>query len=81
MLKIRKNRRELKTKLELKKTEYLKSKLKSSSKEELEYLYYELYNEKPKDVDVKMRLEKELKEWTDRSSKMFEFFTLIASMK
>lgn len=77
----KKNRRELKTKLELKKTEYLKSKLKSSSKEELEYLYYELYNEKPKDVDVKMMLEKELKEWTDRSSKMFEFFTLIASMK
>ena len=77
----KKNRRELKTKLELKKTEYLKSKLKSSSKEELEYLYYELYNEKPKDVDVKMRLEKELKEWTDRSGKMFEFFTLIASMK
>ena len=77
----KKNRRELKTKLELKKTEYLKSKLKSSSKEELDYLYYEIYNEKPNGVDVRLILEKELFDWNDRSNKMYEFFTLIASRK
>ena len=71
----------LKTKQEIKKTEYLKTKIKNSSKEQLEYLYYELYNEKDSNNNAKNRLENELKEWNDNTNKMYEFFTLIANTK
>lgn len=77
----KKNSLELKTKDEIKKTEYLKTKIKNSSKEQLEYLYYELYNEKALNVNVKNKLEKELKVWDDKANKMYEFFTLIANIK
>ena len=77
----KKTKQELKTKQEIKKTEYLKTKIKNSSKEQLEYLYYELYNEKNSNNNAKSRLENELKEWNDNTNKMYEFFTLIANTK
>ena len=77
----KKIKQELKTKQEIKKTEYLKTKIKNSSKEQLEYLYYELYNEKNSNNNAKSRLENELKEWNDNTNKMYEFFTLIANTK
>ena len=77
----KKTNQELKTKQEIKKTEYLKTKIKNSSKEQLEYLYYELYNEKDSNNNAKNRLENELKEWNDNTNKMYEFFTLIANTK
>ena len=75
----KKTKQELKTKQEIKKTEYLKTKIKNSSKEQLEYLYYELYNEKTSNNNAKSRLENELKEWNDNTNKMYEFFTLITN--
>ena len=75
----KKTKQELKTKQEIKKTEYLKTKIKNSSKEQLEYLYYELYNEKNSNDNAKSRLENELKEWNDNTNKMYEFFTLITN--
>lgn len=77
----KKEKKELKTKQEIKKTEYLKTKLKYSTKEEMEYLYYELYNIKPKNIDVKKELEKELKKWDETTNKMFEFYSLIKTIK
>lgn len=75
----KKTKQELKTKQEIKKTEYLKTKIKNSSKEQLEYLYYELYNEKNSNNTAKSRLENELKEWNDNTNKMYEFFSLITN--
>ena len=49
------------------------------AKEQLEYLYYELYNEKNSNNNAKSRLENELKEWNDNTNKMYEFFTLITN--
>lgn len=77
----KKNKRQLKTKLEIKKTEYLKSKIKNSSEEEINYLYYDLYNEKPNNKEIKSLLEQELEHWSDKANKMYEFYTLIANAK
>lgn len=77
----KKNKRQLKTKLEIKKTEYLKSKIKNSSEDELNYLYYDLYNEKPNNKEIKSLLEQELEDWNEKANKMYEFYTLIANTK
>lgn len=77
----KKTKQELKTKEEIKKTEYLKTKLKNSSKEELEYLYYELYNKKANNIEIKTELEKELKIWNEKTNKMYEFYNLITSIR
>lgn len=77
----KKIKQELKTKLEIKKTEYLKNKLKTSSKEQLEYLYYELYNKKPYNIEIKNELEKELKTWNEKTNKMYEFYNIITITK
>jgi len=72
----------LKTKQELKKTEYLKEKLKNSSEEQLKYIYYELYNEELKSDDIREKLEKEIKNtWNENTTKMYEFFMLMKSIK
>lgn len=72
----------LKTKQELKKTEYLKEKLKNSSEEQLKYIYYELYNEEIKSDNIREKLEKEIKNtWNENTTKMYEFFMLMKSMK
>lgn len=72
----------LKTKQELKKTEYLKEKLKNSSEEQLKYIYYELYNEEIKSDNIREKLEKEIKNtWNENTTKMYEFFMLMKSIK
>lgn len=76
-----KNKLELKTKEEIKKTEFLKTKLKNSSKEQLEYLYYELYNKKPNNIEIKDKLELELETWNEKTNKMYEFYNLIKTVK
>ena len=77
----KKNGLELKTKNEIKKTEYLKSKIKNSTKEQLDYLYYELYNEKDLNNNARNKLENELNDWNDNTNKMYEFYMLIANTK
>lgn len=69
----------LKTKNEIKKTEFLKLMLKNSSKEQLEYLYYELFNKKYIGNNIKDRFDKELNIWSDSCDRMFEFFCLISN--
>lgn len=78
----KKNTLPLKTKQELKKTDYLKEKLKNSSFDQLRYIYYELYNEEYEQDDIKEQLEKEIKTtWNENTSKMYEFFSLMKSRK
>jgi len=72
----------LKTKQELKKTEYLKNKIKSSTEEQLKYIYYELHNEEYHLNNIREELEKEIKNmWNENTNKMYEFFMLMKSAK
>ena len=72
----------LKTKQELKKTEYLKQKLKNSTEEQLKYIYYEIYNKEYDLYNVRETLEREIKNtWNETANKMYEFFILMKNTK